>query len=205
VPSEVLRSTHPNHPQFHVSRANFPLPAKPVPQQLIAQLEHHLEPDGRNLIYHETRALIDFTPYIVLPSLGTFSSLLSGPTVAKAVLIDLGANGFYASPKALIDMYAPFVTFDKILIVEPDAMPIPPNYAKLEPIEMTQTRLVLDQDRLAANGTGMLMSQLFSRCKGANFVVIKLDVDDGTRGPTMEWGTLIQILEVLSMSWLRSL
>ena len=46
---------------------------------------------------------ISFLPYRVLPSLPAFNR----SAARRAILVDVGANGFYASPKHLIDLYAP--------------------------------------------------------------------------------------------------
>lgn len=133
------------------------LPPSSRSPQLVAQLEP-LYPTGRNLLSAEMgtrmRSHVSFLPYRVLPSVPGFRALTrrahgreaaaalparAGPSstraraAPRAVLVDVGPNGFFASAKHLLDMYAPFQPFDDVYLLDPDVrgLEAPPEYLRV--------------------------------------------------------------------------
>jgi hypothetical protein len=73
----------------------------------------------RNWMFTECQNLIDFGPYIPLVAFEEVRSSVSASS-SRRVLIDVGANGFYASPKYILDAYSPFLPFTHAIMVEPE-------------------------------------------------------------------------------------
>jgi hypothetical protein len=173
-----------------------PAPGMPIPPSMISMLEP-LCVNGRNMMFELTGALIEFSPYIVLPYFFQKSDGHMIEVMRKAVLWDIGSNGFYASTKTLIDMYSPYLNFSTIYIAEPDPVDIPKAYSEKYNIKLLQKRF-----HQRGNSSGDVMdldvSTLVDTTAGSEFVVIKLDIDDGSNGATVEWGLLVDILNALS-------
>jgi hypothetical protein len=117
--------------------------------------------------------------------------------IKKAVLWDLGSNGFYASTKTLIDMYSPYLNFSAIYVVEPDTFAIPRAYSDRYNINFLQKRFHMRRN-FSSEVLDLDASSIVASTAGSDFVVIKLDIDDGPNGATVEWGLLIDILNALS-------
>lgn len=151
----------------------------------VAEMEHIL-PNGRNLDHREFQSLISFNPY---RSLMTFKSVQSR-VYRKRILIDVGANGFTASPKQLMDNYAAFEKpFDEVHMFEPDIdgmQYIPKMYQDTSTIEFHH-QFVKVATRKIEDDVLMWIKQNVHK---DDFLVLKFDVDEGTHGPTMEWGFL---------------
>ncbi len=75
-------------------------------------------------MYMESGNLIDFGPYrplVAIPEVNKelytaaasadASASSRGSGSGRRILIDVGANGFFASPKYLLDSYAPYIPF----------------------------------------------------------------------------------------------
>jgi hypothetical protein len=160
-----------------------------VPSKAIEQLEP-LFPSGRNLFFHETGELISFIPYRPLPSVPAFATHAAALRAggARRVLIDVGANGFFASPKRLIDLYEHSLPFTDVVLIEPDdlGMTVPAEYSRKMSIRF-EKRYVNVGTRDVSDD---LLSWLPSQVKPEDYVVLKFDVDEGTDGSTIEWGFL---------------
>lgn len=156
----------------------------------VAELEP-IFPLGRNFDSREFGQSISFNPYIPLMS---FESVQSRE-YRKMILIDVGANGFAASPKQLIDNYAAFgKTFDEVIMFDPkiDGMQIIPDiYSDKMDIIFHQQYLEIG----TRNPKTDVLSFIKEKVHKDDFVVLKYDVDEeGCTGPTMEWGFLGDLL-----------
>ncbi|EKX34514.1 hypothetical protein GUITHDRAFT_119351 [Guillardia theta CCMP2712] len=139
-------------------------------QEEVAAMEH-LEPTGFSILQSFGRPF--FFPYRVLPSFPRWQS----SSYRRRVLVDCGAGGFRRSGKYLMDLYAPWLKFDEVILIEP-----------MEDVE------VLESYRNRHNIT-VLREQ--DNVKEEDFVALKFDCDDngvsaGTG--TMEWGFLAALL-----------
>jgi len=85
---------------------------------LAARILEPILPSGRNFGFNELDLLVDMNPYRVLASFPEVSSR----HYRKKVLIDVGTNGFMGSAKALLDMHAPYMSFDEVHMFEPHSM-----------------------------------------------------------------------------------
>lgn len=173
-----------------------PPPKRPVPQHLIRMLEP-LCVSGRNIMHWLTGTLIDFSPYLHLPFIIQSANMSRFYLGKSAVLWDLGSNGFYASAKSLIDMYSPYLNFRSIYVVDPDNFYIPKAYRSRLNIVKNIGRFHLQNTSSSTHGAWNVFSILDS-IEQCDYVVIKLDIDDGTVGSTIEWGMLVEIIEALS-------
>ena len=142
---------------------------------------------SRNHGYYEFGNLIDMAAYRVLPTFQEFYTR----SYRKKILIDVGANGFYGSPKAIIDMYAPFSPFDEVHLFEPDieGMEIPEYYMKKYNIKFHRMMVTV-----GTRDSSDILSFLRANVSPDDFLVLKYDVDDGLRGLTMEWGFLSDLV-----------
>ena len=142
--------------------------------------------------------LICFCPYLILPSFEKFRLERN----SKSILFDVGANSFFASSKALIDSYSPYLTFDNVYLIEPDeayksverSMKLPSTYQKKSNItfikKMVRTGIRIINDRFVD-----VLTLLKGEVTVNDFVVLKYDVDEGaSSGDTMEWGFLADLL-----------
>jgi hypothetical protein len=126
----------------------------------------------RNLMFTEAQVLIDFGPYRPLVA---FQGVRNVVASKRRILIDVGANGFFASPKYLLDSYAPYMPFTHAIMVEPEphfSASIPPAYSERYNISFHQV--------YAEVGTGSatdMLKMLPTMVTKNDFVVLKFDVD----------------------------
>lgn len=147
----------------------------------------------RNWMFTEASNLIDFGPYRTLLSFPQVRQQLQ-QSRCRRVLIDVGANGFYASPKYLLDSYAFHIPFTDAIMIEPEphfSAEVPPSYSSKYNI----THLQIYAEVNTGSETDMI--KLLPRLvKKEDFVVLKFDVDPNryAQGPTMEWGFLFSLM-----------
>lgn len=149
----------------------------------------------RNWMYTESFNLIDFGPYFPLVAFPEVRQQLMRETKGRRVLVDVGANGFFASPKYLLDSYAPFLPFTDAIMVEPEphfSASVPKIYSKKYNI----THLPIYAE-VATNSSTDMLRLLPTLVTKDDFVVLKFDVDPNrfAQGPTMEWGFLFEIMQ----------
>lgn len=149
----------------------------------------------RNWMFTECANLIDFGPYRPLVAFSEVRQALRRASTSRRVLVDVGANGFFASPKYLIDSYAPYLPFTDIIMIEPEphfSATIPPVYSRRYNI----TFLPIYAEVNTGGKTDMLRL-LPTLVRPEDFVVLKFDVDPNryAYGPTMEWGFLFATLQ----------
>ena len=165
---------------------------------------HSIEPvysSLRNWMFTEARNLIDFGPYHPLVAIPEAREEI-GKTSKRRVLIDVGANGFLASPKYLIDSYAIYLPFTDIIMIEPAphfSASVPPSYSTRYKIQFLQIYA-----EVGTRSKTDLMKLLPTLAKKEDYVVLKFDVDPNrfAKGPTMEWGFLFALCkskEVLAL------
>lgn len=152
----------------------------------VSELEPIL-PDGRNLDYREFNdAKISFNPYRPLAS---FKSVRTR-NYRRRILVDVGANGFAASPKQLMDNYAALgMPFDEVHMFEPDIkamIKIPDLYRKNANITFHKQYVEVGTRDVKTD----ILSWIKENVDKDDFLVLKFDVDEGSEGPTMEWGFL---------------
>jgi hypothetical protein len=156
----------------------------------VAEMEPIL-PDGRNLDMREFGSPVSFNPYRPLVSFET----IQNKYYKRRILLDIGANGFSASPKQLMDNYAALgMPFDEVVMFEPDLdgmKHIPEVYRK------GTTKLQFIQQYVEV-GTRSHDNDVLSWIEGNvdkdDFLVLKFDVDEKNYGPTIEWGFLGDLL-----------
>lgn len=204
---------------------NFTVHAK----QRWSHLTRMLEPvytSVRNWMYTESFNLIDFGPYFPLVAFPEVRQTLlreaaiQDGKVRRRVLIDVGANGFFASPKYLLDSYAPFLPFTHAIMVEPE-----PHFSASVPRVYSERYNISHQQIYAEVATGSdtdMLKLLPTLVTKDDFVVLKFDVDPNrypprslfcllqlyfilertilccyrfAQGPTMEWGFLFEIMQ----------
>lgn len=128
----------------------------------------------RNWMFTETSSLIDFGPYLPLVALPEARAAIAAHA-KRRVLIDVGANGFFASPKYLLDSYAPFLPFTHAVMIEPEphfSATIPPVYSTRYNISFLQIYAEV------ATGSPTDMLNLIPKLVTKDdFVVLKFDVD----------------------------
>lgn len=149
----------------------FKVYAKPQWKELAMQLEP-VYTSLRNWMFTECSNLIDFGPYRPLIA---FPEARKAAAKKRRVLIDVGANGFFASPKQLIDSYAVYMPFTDVIMVEPEphfSATIPKAYSSRYNI----TFLQIYAEVATGSKTDMLklLSTLVTK---DDFVVLKFDVD----------------------------
>jgi hypothetical protein len=142
-------------------------------------LANQLEPvytSLRNWMFTECGNLIDFTPYRPLVSFPEVRNALAGPSAPRRrVLVDIGANGFFASPKALIDSSAPYLPFTDVVMVEPE-----PHFSASIPSAYSQRYNISFLPIYAEVNTGSqtdMLKLLPTLVSKDDFVVLKFDVD----------------------------
>lgn len=175
---------------------SFQVYTKPVWSDLnISSLE--FEPvytSLRNLMFTESSILIDFGPYRPLVSLANARNKIK-TLFKRRVLIDIGANGFFASPKYLLDSYAPYLPFTHAIMVEPEphfSASIPAAYSKRYNISFLQIYA-----EVGTNTETDMIKLLPKMVTKDDYVVLKFDVDPNrfAQGPTMEWGFLFILMQ----------
>ena len=164
------------------------LPRGNIAVRDVAALEP-IEPDLRNLLFRETGYPIVLRGYRLLPSLPSFVRT----NYRRTVLIDVGTNGFLASPKALLDAYAPYMLFDDVVLIEPHASAVPPEYAARYPnLRIVTAYSEVGGERNASRDVAQMLKQWVTR---DDFVVLKYDVDEGVNTPTLEWGFFFDLAQ----------
>lgn len=86
----------------------------------------------RNWMFHEASSLIDFGPYKPLVAEAEVRKIVKQKK--RRVLIDVGANGFFASPKYLLDSYLPYMPFTHAVMIEPE-----PHFSSSVPAVYSET------------------------------------------------------------------
>ena len=99
----------------------------------------------RNWMFTEASNLIDFGPYRPLVA---FPEVRKEVIAAKRkrILIDVGANGFFASPKYLLDSYAAYLPFTHAIMIEPEphfSASVPRAYSDRYNITFMQVIIIL--------------------------------------------------------------
>ena len=90
-----------------------------------------LYPDLQNLMYQEFGVTESKHPYILAPHKKDFVK------PRHAILMDVGAGGFFTSPKQLIDMYSPYLRFDAVYLFESEKVCIiPQEYSNIYDIHL---------------------------------------------------------------------
>ena len=155
----------------------------------------------RNWMYHEAKNLIDFGPYKPIVAEAEVRSKVK-KNYKRRVLIDVGANGFFASPKYLLDSYSIYAPFTHAIMIEPEphfSASIPPIYSKLYNITFIQ--IYSEVGTGTDNDILKLLPTLVSK---DDFVVLKYDVDPNrfAYGATMEWGFLFMLMKTKDIAQL---
>lgn len=128
----------------------------------------------RNWMFHEAGNLIDFGPYIPLVAFKDVRDSVMANN-KRRVLVDVGANGFYASPKYLLDSYAPYLPFTHAVMVEPEphfSASIPAVYSERYNISFLQIYA-----EVATGSQTDMLRLLPTLVTKDDFVVLKFDVD----------------------------
>lgn len=159
-------------------------------KQRWSHLTRMLEPvytSVRNWMYTESFNLIDFGPYFPLVAFPEVRQTLlreaaiQDGRVRRRVLIDVGANGFFASPKYLLDSYAPFLPFTHAIMVEPE-----PHFSASVPRVYSERYNISHQQIYAEVATGSdtdMLKLLPTLVTKDDFVVLKFDVDPNRYTP----------------------
>lgn len=155
----------------------------------------------RNWMFTEANNPIDFGPYHPLVAIPSAREAI-GRSNGRRVLIDVGASGFFASPKYLLDSYAIYLPFTEVIMIEPV-----PRFKATIPDSYLSSYNITVHPIYAEVGTGSdtdIIKLIPSLVHESDFVVLKFDVDPNRNavGPTMEWGfifALVQNLEVLRL------
>ena len=141
------------------------------------QYSESLEPvytSLRNWMFTEAASLIDFGPYIPLVSFAPVrADLLQHKR--RRILIDVGANGFFASPKYLIDSYAAYLPFTDAIMIEPE-----PHFSASVPKVYTDRYNITFLPLYVEVNTGSTLDMiklLPTLVTKEDFVVLKFDVD----------------------------
>lgn len=148
----------------------------------------------RNWMFHESSNLIDFGPYRPLISFQEVRQMIKHRPGGRRVLIDVGANGFFASPKYLLDSYIPYMPFTHLIMIEPEphfSATVPKSY--FEKYNITFLQIYAEVNTGSATDIIKLLPTLVTK---QDFVVLKFDVDPNryAQGPTMEWGFLFDLM-----------
>lgn len=193
-----------NQLEKHVPMAfppNFTVHSKPE----WVHLAHNFEPiysSLRNWMFHEAKNLIDFGPYRPLVAEKEVRDKISsggggkkGGAGKRRILIDIGANGFFASPKYLLDSYLPYMPFTHAIMIEPEphfSASIPKAYSEAYNISFLQ--IYSEVGTGTENDVLKILPKIVSP---DDFVVLKYDVDPNrfAYGPTMEWGFMFMLMQ----------
>jgi hypothetical protein len=169
-------------PEEPFSKAYFPSEAlardKPWPAMYL-EGKVTMEPvfsTVRNWMFAEAQNLIDFGPYRPLVANPSVRAALHGSRKrSRRVLIDVGANGFFASPKYLLDSYEPFAAFTDAFMVEPEEhfkAEIPQSYK--DRYNITHLQMYAEVNTGTPSDMLALLPSLVTK---DDFVVLKFDVD----------------------------
>ena len=153
-------------------------------------------PGGRNFDFREFGAMISFNPYRSLASFESIKNRVYG----KKILLDVGANGFAASPKQLVDNYAALdMHFDELVMFEPDMK----GMEYIPEIYRSKMNLTFHQQYVevgSRNADNDVVSWIKAHVVRDDFFVLKYDVDERGSGPTMEWSFLADLLHSDALS-----
>lgn len=128
----------------------------------------------RNWMFFEANILIDFGPYRPLVAIESAQDTIQ-KHFQRRVLIDVGANGFFASPKYLLDSYAPYLAFTHAIMIEPEphfSASIPSAYSKR--YNITSLPVYVE---VGTNSSTDIVVMLPTLVTTQDFVVLKFDVD----------------------------
>jgi hypothetical protein len=187
-----------------------PLPKCPETLRIARpELAQNLEPvlpHLRNIFAVDMETSNSFLPYRILPSVRSFD--LAAHWRQRRVLIDVGANGFFASAKHLIDLYATLLPFTHCFLFEPHSDGRKKKSGKGSAVAAASTMWIPDAYRQQYNfsvlrnlveiGTRRYPNDVLTWLERSvtvhDYVVLKFDVDEGKTGPTMEWGFLADLV-----------
>ena len=146
----------------------------------------------RNWMYTESGNLIDFGPYRPLLATPEVRAEVKGDG-RRRILIDVGANGFFASPKYMLDSYAPYLPFTEAIMIEPEphfSASIPKAYS--DRYNITTLKIYAEVNTGSDSDIIKLLPTLVTK---DDYVVLKFDVDPNKHafGPTMEWGFMYDL------------
>jgi hypothetical protein len=151
----------------------FPVHAKSKWRKFAQSLEP-VYTSLRNWMFTEAASLIDFGPYRPLAAFDEVRKEVKN-NGRRRVLIDVGANGFYASPKYLLDSYAPYLPFTHAIMIEPEphfSASVPAPYSKRYNISYLPIYAEVN-----TNSDVDMLRLLPSLVSKDDFVVLKFDVD----------------------------
>jgi hypothetical protein len=140
-------------------------------------LSHDFEPvytPLRNWMFFEAQNLIDFGPYRPLVAAAEVRKRVKASN-SRRVLIDVGANGFFASPKYLLDSYLPYLPFTHAIMIEPE-----PHFSASVPKAYSDRYNITFLQIYAEVATGSetdMIKILPTLVQKDDFVVLKFDVD----------------------------
>ena len=192
--------SHDDDDEYQFSGFRFPLESCPAHldteySNQVAKMEPIL-PGGRNLDHREFDTRYpSFYPY---RSLASFESVRNKANRKKKMLLDVGCNGFAASPKQLVDNYAAMgMPFDELVMYDPDTTGmehIPEVYKKDMKITFNQ-----QYAQVGSRDNDDIIVWIEENVQKDDFFVLKFDVDDAdingeTTGATMEWSFLADLL-----------
>ena len=153
-------------------------------------------PSGRNFDYREFGWPISFNPYRPL----AYFESVRNRSYRKKIILDVGENGFTASPKQLVENYAALgMHFDELIIFEPyiDGMEnIPDIYRQTMNITFYNQYV----EMFTRNVNTDLISWLIANVQKDDSLVLKFDVDEGSKCPTKEWAFLSDLLDLKALS-----
>ena len=152
---------------------NFEVHAKPEWRHLSKTFEP-IYTSIRNWMFTEVSSLIDFGPYRPLIAVGEVRKHLKAAK-NRRILIDVGANGFFASPKYLLDSYAAYMPFTDAIMIEPEphfSATIPKAYS--DRYNITFLQIYAEVNTGGPTDMLKLLPQLVTK---KDFVVLKFDVD----------------------------
>jgi hypothetical protein len=144
-------------------------------------------------------SLIDFGPYRPLAAEYQVRKKVQ-ENKRRRVLIDVGANGFFASPKYLIDSYSPYMPFTHVIMIEPEphfSATVPKAYS--ERYNITFLQIYCEVNTGSKTDMIKLLPTLVTK---DDYVVLKFDVDPNkyAQGPTMEWGFMFSLMKDILIS-----
>ena len=128
----------------------------------------------RNWMFTESQTLIDFSPYRPLVAFSSVRQHLQARN-CRRVLVDVGANGFFASPKYLLDSYAVYLPFTHAVMIEPV-----PHFSATVPAAYQERYNISHLAIYAEVNTGSstdMIKLLPTIVTKEDFVVLKFDVD----------------------------
>ena len=159
---------------------SFPVQVK---ERRWSHLALQLEPvytSLRNWMFTEAQALIDFSPYIPLVAFPEVRADLQSKPRSRRVLIDVGANGFFASPKYLLDSYAVHMPFTHAVMIEPE-----PHFSATVPqayLDRYNITFLPIYAEVATNSETDMLKLIPKLVTKDDFVVLKFDVDPNRYG-----------------------